>query len=254
MSASVDWDASTYDRVAAPQEEWGRAVLERLELRGDETVLDAGCGTGTQTALLLERLPRGRVIGIDASASMIERAREAVGADPRVELSVGDLLDLELDGAVDAVFSNATFHWILDHDRLFERLHAALRPGGVLETQCGGEGNVAEVQRAIEALGGDQRFSSYLRGEAPPWNFAGVGETRSRLRRAGFEVGQVWLQDWSVTPADPRAFVETVVLPWHLDRLPQDLHDPFIDALLGTVPRPMTFNYVRLNISARRPA
>ncbi|MGH2954288.1 MAG: class I SAM-dependent methyltransferase [Solirubrobacterales bacterium] len=74
---SVDWDAKTYDRVADPQEEWGRQVLDRLSIRGDETVLDAGCGSGRVTRLLLERLPEGRVIGVDASPSMIEKARES---------------------------------------------------------------------------------------------------------------------------------------------------------------------------------
>jgi len=253
VSGTVDWDATTYDQVAAPQEQWGRAVLERLDLRGDETVLDAGCGTGKLTAVLLERLPRGRVIGVDGSASMIQRARETLGADPRVDLRVADLLDVELEGVVDAVFSSATFHWILEHERLFDRLHAALRPGGALETQCGGEGNIAEVQRVLEALGGDERFAPYLRGEARPWNYASVANTQSRLRRAGFEVERVWLQSWPVTPADPRAFLRAVILPWHLERLPRELHDQFVDAVIGTVPRPLTLNYVRLNVSARRP-
>src|SRR5205814_4879583 len=105
-----DWDASTYERVSDPQVEWARAVLDRLPLRGDETVLDAGCGSGRVTRLLLEHLPEGRVIGVDASASMIEQAREAL-PDDRTELIVSDLLDLELTEPVDAVFSNATLHW-----------------------------------------------------------------------------------------------------------------------------------------------
>src|SRR5207247_1789075 len=115
---------------------WGRAVLERLDLSGGEGVLDAGCGTGALTALILERLPNGRVVGVDASSAMIEKATEAIGSDPRVELEVQDLLDLELDDPVDAVFSTATFHWILEHERLFARLFAAMKPGGQLEAQC----------------------------------------------------------------------------------------------------------------------
>jgi trans-aconitate 2-methyltransferase len=253
MSGVVDWDASTYDAVAAPQEEWAAAILERLDLTGDETVLDAGCGTGKPAAELLKRLPNGRLIGVDNSPSMIERARERLGDDPRVDLRVGDLLDLDLNEEVDVVFSSATFHWIADHDRLLARLHAALRPGGVLEAQCGGEGNIAEIERVLEALAGDERFAPYLRGEAHTWNFARVGSTESRLRGAGFEVERVWVHDSPVTPGEPRAFLQTVILPWHLERLPRELHEDFTDAIIGTVPRPLVVGYVRLNISARRP-
>ncbi len=195
MSEPVDWDAATYHRVADNQEEWGREVLARLELKGEETVLDAGCGSGRVTRLLLEQLPDGRVIGVDAAPSMIEEARanlEEFG--DRVELRVQNLVDLDLDEAVDAVFSNATFHWISDHDRLFGRIRAALRPGGRFEAQCGGEGNVAEWKRGVESAMGDERFAAYFRGMTQPWNFASVGDTEVRLERAGLTVDRVWLE------------------------------------------------------------
>jgi trans-aconitate 2-methyltransferase len=250
---TVDWDAATYDRVADPQEEWAREVLARLELRGDEVVLDAGCGSGRVTRLLLERLPDGRVIGVDASPSMIERAQETFAGDERVELFVADLTDLELRDPVDAIFSNATFHWILDHERLFSRLHGALRPTGLLEAQCGGEGNVAEWQRVLEAMEGDERFAAYLRGMPSAWNFASVGDTEARLARAGFEVRRVWLERKTATPDEPRAFARTTGLGRHLERLPDELKDEFVDAVLGSMARPLQLEYVRLNISARRP-
>jgi trans-aconitate 2-methyltransferase len=250
----VDWDAATYDRVSDIQLEWGTKVLERLELSGDETVLDAGCGTGRVTRLIADRLPEGRVIGVDAAPSMIELAREQLSdLGDRVELRIVDLVDLELDRPVDAIFSNATFHWVLDHQRLFERLYAALRPGGVIEAQCGGRDNVAEWMRAIEAAEGDERFSAYLRGMPAATNFASVGDTETRLARAGFDVGRVWLYSERYEPPDPRAFVASVGLNKHIDRLPDELHDEFIDAVLGSMARPLVLEYVRLNISARRP-
>jgi trans-aconitate 2-methyltransferase len=251
---TVDWDAATYDRVADPQFEWGQEVLGRLELEGDETVLDAGCGSGRVTRLLAERLTGGRVIGVDASPSMIDLAREQLAdLSGRVELRVVDLLDLDLDREVDAVFSNATFHWILDHERLFGRLFAALRPGGALEAQCGGQENIAEWMRAIEAAEGDERFAAYLRGIPATKNFASVGDTEARLGRAGFATNRVWLENRTVRPREPRPFVATVVLAKHVDRLPAKLRDEFIDAVIGAMPRPLVFEYVRLNISARRP-
>jgi trans-aconitate 2-methyltransferase len=248
---SVDWDAATYDRVADPQEEWGREVLARLELRGDERVLDAGCGSGRVTKLLLERVARGHVIGVDASPSMIERARENLGPD--VELIVSDLLDLELPEPVDAIFSNATFHWILDHQRLFNRLHAVLHPGGAMEAQCGGEGNVSEWIRAIDAANGDERFAPYVRAMPAATNFASVADTESRLHRAGFEAIKVWLYRRTFQPSQPRDFVRSVGLNKQLARLPAELHDAYVNAVLGSMPRPLVLHYVRLNISAQRP-
>jgi trans-aconitate 2-methyltransferase len=255
VSSTADWDAATYDRVADPQEEWGLEVLGRLELRGDETALDAGCGSGRVTRHLLERLPRGRVIGVDAAPSMIEHARENLaGYGERVQLDVGDLLELSLERSVDVVFSNATFHWILDHQRLFQRLHAALRPGGVLEAQCGGQDNIAEWKRAIEAAEGDERFSAYLRGMPDTHNFASVDDTRARLERAGFEVGAVWLEEREVQPREPQAFARAVGLSKHLALLPGTLHEEFADTVLNSMSKPLTLEYVRLNISARRPS
>ena len=252
--SSVEWEAADYDRLADPQEEWARDVVARLDLAGDETVLDAGCGSGRVTRQLLELLPNGRVVGVDGSAAMIEQARAAIGDDPRVDLRVADLTDLELDEPVDAVFSNATFHWVLDHERLFALLHAALRPGGRLEAQCGGEGNVAEWLRVLGAIVGDERFVAYFRGMVPTWNFASVGDTEARLARAGFDVGQVWLERKRVIPREPKQYMRVAGLATHLARLPETLHDEFVDAVYGSCTRPLTLDYVRLNISARRPA
>src|SRR3954466_5938804 len=136
------WDGAAYDRLSTPMERLGREVLDRLELRGDEAILDAGCGSGRLTELLMERVPDGRVIGVDASASMIDAARERLS--DAADLRVGDLVGLDLGGAtVDIVFSTATFHWIADHDALFASLRQALRPDGRLVAQCGGAGDNA---------------------------------------------------------------------------------------------------------------
>jgi trans-aconitate 2-methyltransferase len=247
---AVDWDAATYDRVASPQEEWAREVLGRLPLNGDETVLDAGCGSGRVTRLLLDRLPEGRVIGVDASPSMIAAARASL-PDERLALICADLLDLALEEPVDAAFSNATFHWVPDHERLFARLATAIAPGGRLVAQCGGEGNVAEVVRAVTAASAREPFARHL-GGAVPWNFAGPEQTEARLIAAGFVDVRCWLQEKMARPGDPRAFARASGLAWHLDRLPSDLHEPFLDEVMERLGEEPTFAYVRLNIDARR--
>ncbi|MBA2239909.1 MAG: methyltransferase domain-containing protein [Solirubrobacterales bacterium] len=250
----TDWDATAYDRVADPQEEWGREVLERLDLRGDETVLDAGCGSGRVTRLLAERLPRGRLIAIDASASMVAMARQALADSPcrSVHVLEADLGSLELAERVDAVFSNATFHWLLNHTSLFERLAAVLIPGGRLEAQWGGEGNVAEFTRAVESLLGDERFAPYMRNATRPWNFASIADTEDRLRVAGFEVDRIWTEDRPVTPADPQAYLRAVGFGSVLRDVPAEVADRFVAAVTGSMTQPLVLDYVRINVSAGR--
>ena len=243
-----EWDAETYDEVSDPQFEWGTEVLARLELRGDETVLDAGCGSGRVAAELLKRLPEGRLIAVDGSAAMIEKACERLGED--VAYLVADLAELEVEQPVDLIFSTATFHWIVDHERLFARLHAALKPGGRLVAQCGGEGNVAEYAQAIARAAADPEFAPHFEGLAAMWNFAPPDATEERLRAAGFSVARCWLQPKPVTPAKPLEFITTVTLGPHLAQLPEELRRPFAKAVLAEAGEPLTLDYVRLNIEA----
>jgi len=251
VAGTTDWDAKTYDRLAAPQEEWAREVLARLPLDGGETVLDAGCGSGRVTRLLAERLPRGRVIGVDGSESMVAEARRALtDLGDRVEIVHSDLLALRLPEPVDAAFSNATFHWVLDHELLFRRLHAVLRPGGHLVAQCGGEGNVAEWREATEAAAALPEFAPAFTGWEGPWNFAGPEEAEERLREAGFAAARCWLEEKVVEPEDPRDFVAVVGLASHRERLPEEQREPFTDAVLAGLAHPLVLRYVRLNIEA----
>jgi trans-aconitate 2-methyltransferase len=258
---TTDWDAKTYDRLAAPQEAWARRVLERLPLEGGETILDAGCGSGRVTRLLLEKHPDGRVIGVDGSPSMIEVASEAFAGDDRVTLVNSDLLELTPEllreaadvDSVDAVFSNATFHWIQDHVRLFARLYSVLHPGGRLVAQCGGRGNVEGWVRAIRAVASRVPFAEHVDG-FEPWNFYGPGETEARLRHAGFTQVSSWLEEMpAVVPDDPRDFVSVVGLAAHHERLPKELWEPFTDAVLEEFAGRVELRYIRLNIDARRP-
>src|SRR4051794_34521036 len=230
-----EWNTASYDRVSDPQFTMARDVIDRLDLRGDERVLDAGCGSGRVTEALLERLPAGTVIAVDGSQAMVDQTRERLG--DRVEAFAVDLLDLTVTEPVDAILSTATFHWIGDHERLFARLHDALRPGGRLAAQCGGHGNIANVQAAIDAVD-----HPALRGWDGPWNYATPEITAERLRDAGFTDVWTWLQPWPVDPPDPREYFTTVILGSHLERLPEDERAPFVDAVLGHLGEPVRAN------------
>ena len=245
-----EWDAKTYDAISDPQFNWGMEVLGRLELGGDETVLDAGCGSGRVTEELMKRLPSGQIIAVDGSEAMIAEARERLG--DRASYKVFDLSELEVEEPVDLVFSTATFHWILDHDRLFGRLHAALRPGGRLVAQCGGEGNVAEHARVIATVAARPEFAGHFGEMTGIWNFAAPEETEARLKDAGFTGVRCWLEPKPVQPEHPLEFTSTVTLGPLLAQLPEEKRRPFAEAILEESEKPLVLDYVRLNIEARR--
>jgi trans-aconitate 2-methyltransferase len=235
-----EWDARSYDRMSDPQLAMARDVIDRLDLHGDERVLDAGCGTGRVTEVLAQRVPNGTVIAVDGSEKMVEETRKR-----GITAFTADLAELTLDEPVDAILSTATFHWIKDHDRLFTRMYEALRPGGRMSVQCGGAGNVANVQEAIDAVA-----HPALKDWDGPWNFATPEQTTQRLKHAGFTDVWAWLQPWLVEPPDPKEYFTTVILGSHLERLPDADREPFVDAVLE---HGAHASYVRLNVLARRP-
>ena len=240
-----EWDAAAYDGLADPQSRWGLRILGLLELNGDETVLEAGCGTGRDTARLLERLPTGRVIALDGSVRMLEQLRARLGPKvDRVEVVHADLsMPLELISPVDVVFSVAAFHWIADHGGLFSNLAAVMNPGARLAADCGGRGNLANVSSAIAKVMGEP-------AEEGIWNFAGPEETHQRLAEAGFSNIQVQLHGEPIRfPERPQleAFLKTVILGSHLARLPASDHDHFVAAVADLMPEGRV-DYIRLTL------
>ena len=247
MQMVREWDARTYDSLPLPHTNWGRRTLARLDLRGVKRVLDAGCGTGRDTQLLLDLAPDVRVVAVDGSRAMLEQLRVLLAdQSDRVEILQADLTKpLPLEGHVDAVFSVATFHWISDHDTLFRNLAGVLRPGGQFVADCGGQGNVARIADAIEDV----------LGESPPiWNFAGADETKRRLEDAGFTDIEVALDPdpCRVEPGEQfESYLVTLVLGAHLDRLPKQEHAEFVRAVVERLPEPVV-DYVRLTFLAKK--
>jgi trans-aconitate 2-methyltransferase len=259
---STEWDAASYHRLSAPQFSWGSQVLNRLRLKGDETVMDAGCGTGRLTAGLLERLPRGRVVAVDLSRNMLEEARMHLAPrfGGRVEFVRADLASLPFNEVFDGVFSTAAFHWVPDHLRLFRSLYESLKSGGWLVAQCSGGPNIARLMRRASVLMATEPYASYFSGWKDSKVFADDLTTAERLRAAGFvgvETG-LELALTVLSGADEfREFMTTVNMHAHLARLPDGpLRRRFVEELTEQAAAddpPYSLDYCRLNIHARRP-
>jgi len=246
-----EWDGAAYDRLADPQARWGHDVLHRLVAGGDETVLDAGCGSGRVTEALLARLPDGRVVALDASASMLGEARRRLAPHgDRVRFVQTDLLELGPstlgdDHPVDAVLSTATFHWVTDHARLFANLAAVIRLDGQLVAQYGAEGNLDTLLAAVRSLGVER---------VGTWRYASADETVALLERAGFPDPDVWTNPAPTRFDDPDVlaeFLSAVILREHLATLAPSDRRPFAERVVDAMPEPV-IDYVRLNVVARR--
>jgi trans-aconitate 2-methyltransferase len=239
-----DWDAATYDRLPIPMTGWGLEVLDRLRLRGDETVLDAGCGTGQVTEALRERLPRGHVIALDASPSMIAAAVDRLGSD-RMTYLTHDLVDPIPIDPVDAILSTATFHWVPDHDRLFANLAAVLRARGQFAAQCGGWGNLERVNAAAERAAGIDLLATKV--------YATPEETWTRMEAEGFVEIETWLTEAPVElpPEELEPYLRTVILSGEVAKRSPGEGDELVHAVALELGEP-AIDYVRLNILARK--
>ncbi len=259
---TTEWNADLYHRLSDPQFAWGMAVLGRVALTGDETVIDAGCGTGRLSAELAARVPRGCVLGLDRSRQMALAARQVAieRGLANLRVVVADLTSLPAVARADLVFSTATFHWVLDHPRLFRELHAALVPGGRLVAQCGGAGNLARVIARAHTLMARREWAPWFTDWTPFWEFATAQTASARLAEAGFTDIDAWLEPQPVAFPDGDAFATftaTVALRIHLLRLPDERRRrrfmSQLTAMCAADATPFELDYVRLNLAARKP-
>lgn len=259
--SSREWNAEEYHRLSNPQFGWGLKVLERvaaLPVRGDERVMDGGCGTGRVTGELLKLLPRGLVVGVDLSANMLAQARENLESrfPGRVTFANADLQSLPFQNEFDGVFSTAVLHWVKDHPRLFGSIARTLRPGGWLIAQCGGKGNLEHVRGRVRALQKRAPYSQYFEGWSEPWEYADDQVTEERLRLVGFVKIRTWLEDASFSMSNAseyRNFLKTVIVRANLEQIPNEgLRNQFLDELTEQAEQEdrFTLDYWRLNIDA----
>jgi ubiquinone/menaquinone biosynthesis C-methylase UbiE len=260
--SSREWNADIYHQVSSPQVSWGKKVLARIHLRGDEHVMDAGCGTGRLTRDLLEALPRGQVTAVDVSENMLRNARQHLTPEfgERVHFVQADLQHLQFDRAFDGIFSTASFHWIKDHDQLFAGLFRALKPGGWLCAQCGGEKNLKRLLDRVDRRIHAEPYCAWFADFPFPWEYSNAETAARRLRCAGFADVETGLEEAPTqfpSAVEFERFVKNVILHRHLERIPtpqacKQLLAQLTHQAADDNP-PFLLDYWRLNVKARRP-
>ncbi len=189
---SIGFDGERYRGVSRHQKDWGDRVIAGLSLRGDERILDLGCGDGVLSERLATRVPKGLVLGVDASESMISTAKKLERDNLRFRLLDIDLLDF--DGEFDAIFSNATLHWVKDHGRLLKNAARALKKGGIIRFNFGGGGNCPGFQAVAREAMVRPEFSGYFKNFEWPWYMPEASEYAARVG-AYFADARVWMED-----------------------------------------------------------
>jgi len=257
--ASREWNSQAYHQVSNPQFEWGLRVLEGVQVRGDERVMDAGCGSGRITEKLLDRLPQGHVVGVDLSHNMLQQAAKHLQPYAgRISFVHSDLTHLPFNAEFDGIFSTAAFHWVKDHEALFASLARSLKPGGWIVAQCGGGANLHDVHERTKQLMFSSKYAQYFRDWQSPWEFADDKITANRMARAGFTDIQTSLEPSPVrfgSANEYKAFMEPVILRPFLNVLREELKQQFVNELVDESVKDPNFHldYWRLNLRARKP-
>ncbi|HVS36404.1 MAG TPA: methyltransferase domain-containing protein [Gemmataceae bacterium] len=218
------WDAGRYDEKHGFVWQYGGSLVELLDPKPGERILDLGCGTGHLTARIAAA--GAIVVGLDHSAEMLEQARSAY---PQLQFIQADARDFTFAEPFDAVFSNAVLHWVRPPEAVIRRVRDALRPGGRFTAELGGRGNVRRIEAAMHAAA--ERLHIHLSG--PQWYFPGVAEYASLLEAEGLEVRYATLFD-RPTPLDGEKGLRDWVLMFGratVDGIPAERREDFLTAV-----------------------
>jgi trans-aconitate methyltransferase len=229
------WNAADYAANSAAQQIWARELIAQLHPRGDERILDVGCGDGKVTAELARAVPKGSVTGIDASPEMIRFARKIFpqGKHPNLEFQVMDARKIHLAQRFDMVFSSSVLHWVDNHPAFLRGAAACLRSGGRLVVSCGGKGNAQDVFVAARPEMRLQPWRGFFRKMPKPYFFYTPEDYEKWLPRFGFKIQGVRLvpKDTTYDGSDGfAAWVRTTWLPY-TQRVPEPLREAFIAAV-----------------------
>jgi trans-aconitate methyltransferase len=215
-----EFDGKKYERASAGlQQEWGAKLIAELKLGGGERVLDLGCGDGSLTLRIAGLLPHGSVLGIDASSGMIEAARTR--RRNNLEFRLADINGIDFDDEFDAVFSNATLHWIKDHRGLLARVRRALHSGGRLRFNFGGDGNCATFIRVIREAMALPEFASAFADFEWPWYMPSATDYTALAGSSRLSEVRIWSENADRLFPDAEAMIRWIDQPSLVPFLPR---------------------------------
>ncbi|MBN2031398.1 methyltransferase domain-containing protein [bacterium] len=238
MNKRYQWHAEEYGTHSSAQIEWGRELIPKLKLQGDESVLDLGCGHGKISAEIARFVPHGTVLGIDSSQEMIDSAvRQYPQNDfPNLSFQRVDIQEMVFENQFDVVFSNAALHWIKDHLSVLYRVHQGMKQSGRLLFQMGGRGNGDGILSVLNGMLASRKWKFYFEHFDFLYGFYGPDVYQKWLIQAGLipERIELVLKDMKQKGASGLAgWIRTTWLPY-TERIPEDLRETFISEIVDT--------------------
>ncbi|MEJ2055148.1 MAG: methyltransferase domain-containing protein, partial [Calditrichaceae bacterium] len=218
-STSYTWDADDYADQSLNQKRWAQELIGKLNLKGNEHVLDLGCGDGKISAEIAKLVPHGTITGMDSSEAMVELASSKFSElkYPNLNFIKGDARSFRISNAYDIVFSNAVLHWVIDHRPVLRNIYECLRAGGTILLQMGGKGNASEILKVLDEIGKEETWQAYFENFDFPYGFYGVAEYKKWLTAAGFVIKRVELIPKVMTHTNKSAlegWIRTTWLPY----------------------------------------
>ncbi len=234
----MKWNPEDYAKNSDAQLKWARELRQNLNLQGNESVLDVGCGDGKITADLATTLPRGRVTGVDSSPEMIAYATRTYPSKqyPNLSFVCVDARSLDFDQEFDLCFSNATLHWVDNHQAFLHGVSRSLRSGGRLVVSCGGQGDAADVLQVFSELVSNKSWKDYFDGFRNPYFFYGDQDYALWLEKAGFTVEQLELVPKDMTHLGKEGLAGWIRTTWmpFTHYVPESERDNFITHFVET--------------------
>lgn len=234
--SNYKWNAQDYSKNSKAQQKWARELIEKLQIKGNETLLDIGCGDGKITAEIASFLTDGQVTGIDSSGEMLSLATSKFPNSnyPNLKFQKMDASNIQFNQEFNVVFSNAALHWVTNHQPVLQGIHAALKPSGKVLVQMGGKGNVFQVRKSVEEIIKKGQWNEYFKNFTFPYGFYSPEEYEPWLKQAGFKVEYV-----SLIPKDMvhesrekfKGWFRTTWLPY-INRVPSERQEEFIESVI----------------------
>jgi trans-aconitate methyltransferase len=231
----VKWNAADYAANSIVQQTWARELIAKLKLRGDEHILDIGCGDGKVTAEIARAVPRGSVTGVDASSQMLKFAKKTFPPPqiPNLKFQIMDARKIKSARQFDVLFSNSALHWVDDHEQFLCGAASVLKPGGWLIVSCGGKGNAHDVFLALRPEMRLKRWREFFRKMPMPYFFYAPTDYEKWLPQFGFKKRAVKLAPKDVTYNGAKGFATWLNTTWipYVQRVPEKLRGEFIAAV-----------------------